>query len=120
MQNLQQNRDAIFPKVQEVNFADDVNNDYGNTNDLYNDILKKRETLNNFNQEQDRFGTFDNYQKSINNEINSFADKENENKIINEKATPIDMVLNEDTFNIHNQNNEILMSCAKFCAFFRG
>ena len=94
-QNLQQNRDAIFPKVKPVNFADDNNNEFENTNDLFNNIIKK-ENDNNFNDEQKRFGSFEDFQKSINNEINTFAGNDNQQKIINEKATPIDVVLNPE------------------------
>ena len=104
-QNLQQNRDSIFPKVKPVNFADDNNNEFENTNDLFNNIIKKRENDNNFNDEQKRFGSFDDFQKSINNEINTFAENDNQQKIINEKATPIDVVLNPELQN--NKNNII-------------
>ena len=70
---IKESRDSMFPKKQEVDFADKPVNNQVPTDKLFKNMLEQRES--NFNSEQNRFGSFDEAQKRMNSQTESMAEQ---------------------------------------------
>ena len=104
-EKLKHERETIYPKVSEINFNIDNNDDKddngnkGNTLDLYNDLL------NTYNSQVNNLTDYEDNQKMINQNVENkltILEEENQNNNIN-KLTPITSLSNmSDTSNTSN------------------